>query len=121
MILMGKHKPTYTRHVDTGDCVVVLNCSKLEITGKKLEQTTYDRYSGYPGGLHRVPRERIFRDHPEQLMTHIARASAGASTRAEASRTAAQRGTRLPSSAELARKRLGRIRSKGRSSRVKAA
>ena len=69
MILMGKHKPTYTPHVDTGDCVVVLNCSKLKITGKKLQQTTYDRYSGYPGGLHRVPRERIFLKHPEQLMT----------------------------------------------------
>ena len=68
-ILMGKHKPTYTPHVDTGDFVIVTNCSRIKVTGKKLEQTTYDRYSGYPGGLHRTPRERVFRKHPEQLMT----------------------------------------------------
>lgn len=68
-ILMGKHKPTYTAHVDTGDFVVVTNCKNLKVTGKKLEQTTYDRYSGYPGGLNQVPREKIFRERPEFLLT----------------------------------------------------
>ena len=68
-ILMGKHKPVYTPHIDTGDFVVVTNCSKLKVTGKKLAQTTYDTYSGYPGGLKQTPREKIFEEHPDQLLT----------------------------------------------------
>jgi large subunit ribosomal protein L13 len=51
-ILQGKHKPIYTPHVDTGDFVVVINAGKIKVTGKKLEQKEYRRYSGYPGGLH---------------------------------------------------------------------
>ena len=68
-ILMGKHKPTYTAHVDTGDFVVVTNCRQLKVSGKKLEQTTHDTYSGYPGGLRQTSRERIFKDRPEFLLT----------------------------------------------------
>ena len=49
-ILMGKNKPCYTPHVDTGDFVIVLNAAKISVTGKKMDQKTYDRYSGYPGG-----------------------------------------------------------------------
>ncbi len=67
-ILMGKHKPTYTPHIDTGDCVVVTNCAAIKVDERRLRKTTYDRYSGYPGGLHRTPRERIFSRHPEQLL-----------------------------------------------------
>ncbi len=67
-ILMGKHKPTYTPHVDTGDSVVVTNCGKIKVTGKNLERTTYDRYSGYPGGLGRTSRARIFKERPERLL-----------------------------------------------------
>ena len=47
-ILMGKHRPTYTPHIDTGDFVVVTNCEKVKFTGKKWEQKTYAWYTGYP-------------------------------------------------------------------------
>ncbi|TWT88828.1 50S ribosomal protein L13 [Pseudobythopirellula maris] len=46
--LMGKHRPTYTPHVDTGDFVVVVNCEKVRFTGKKWDQKTYAWYTGYP-------------------------------------------------------------------------
>ncbi len=49
VLLMGKHRPTYTPHVDTGDFVVVVNAEKLAFTGKKWEQKVYTRYTGYPG------------------------------------------------------------------------
>ncbi|MCH8969330.1 MAG: 50S ribosomal protein L13, partial [Planctomycetes bacterium] len=61
--------PTYTAHVDSGDFVVVTNCRQLKVSGKKLEQTTYDTYSGYPGGLRQTPREKIFKEKPEFLLT----------------------------------------------------
>jgi large subunit ribosomal protein L13 len=67
-ILMGKHKPTYTPHVDTGDFVVVTNCAKIKITGKKLDQTTYDRYSHYPSGLKRIPYRTVQKTKPELLL-----------------------------------------------------
>jgi large subunit ribosomal protein L13 len=51
-LLSGKHKPTYTRHVDTGDFVIVINASKVKLTGKKAETKTYYQHSGYPGGIH---------------------------------------------------------------------
>lgn len=50
MLLMGKHKPTYTPNVDTGDFVVVLNAGQIDVTGNKRKGKTYDRYTGYPGG-----------------------------------------------------------------------
>ncbi len=49
--LIGKHKPTYTAHVDAGDYVVVINAGKLVVTGNKLEDKTYYRHTGYPGGI----------------------------------------------------------------------
>jgi large subunit ribosomal protein L13 len=67
-MLMGKHKPTYTPHVDTGDFVVVTNCAKVRVTGNKLDQTTYDTYSHYPGGLKRTPRRQIFEQRPDLLV-----------------------------------------------------
>jgi large subunit ribosomal protein L13 len=57
-VLMGKHRPVYTPHVDTGEHVIVVNCAKVSLTGRKLEQKRYYRYSGYPGGL----KERTVRD-----------------------------------------------------------
>lgn len=51
-LLSGKHKPTYTRHVDTGDFVVVINASQVKLTGNKAETKNYYRHSGYPGGIH---------------------------------------------------------------------
>ena len=50
-ILRGKHKPTYTPHVDTGDYVIILNADKVVLTGNKLDQKIYYRHTGYPGGL----------------------------------------------------------------------
>ena len=50
-VLRGKRKPEYTPHCDTGDFVVVVNAEKITVTGRKLEQKTYYRHSGYPGGL----------------------------------------------------------------------
>jgi large subunit ribosomal protein L13 len=50
-VLMGKHRPEYTPHVDTGDYVVVTNAERIVVTGRKAEQRTLMRYSGYPGGL----------------------------------------------------------------------
>ena len=51
MILMGKHKPTYTTFLDTGDHVIVINAAKVKLTGRKESQKLYRRHSGYPGGL----------------------------------------------------------------------
>ncbi len=51
MLLMGKHKPTYTPFLDTGDHVIVINAEKVKLTGRKEEQKLYRRHSGYPGGL----------------------------------------------------------------------
>lgn len=68
-ILMGKNKPTYTPNVDTGDFVVVTNCAKVKVTGNKLDQTTYDRYTHYPGGLKRIPRRDLHETNPEMLVT----------------------------------------------------
>jgi len=50
-ILMGKHRPTYTPHLDTGDFVIVTNCKKIKVTGKKLQEKMYYSWTGYPGGL----------------------------------------------------------------------
>src|SRR5262249_28943897 len=67
-ILMGKHRPTYTPHIDTGDCVIVTNVDKVVFTGNKWREKTYQRDSGYPGGpreegagklLHRRPEPRL--------------------------------------------------------------
>ena len=51
-VLKGKHKPIYTPSMDCGDYVVVINADKVRVTGRKLDQKIYYRYSGYPGGLH---------------------------------------------------------------------
>ena len=51
MLLMGKHKPTYTPFLDTGDHVIVINAAKVRLTGRKDEQKLYRRFTGYPGGL----------------------------------------------------------------------
>ena len=70
MILMGKHKPTYTPFLDTGDFVVVLNADKIRLTGRKAEQKVYKRFSGYPGGQKEVPFATAFAKHPEEVFRH---------------------------------------------------
>jgi len=67
-ILRGKHKPTYTPHVDTGDYVVIVNADKVRFTGKKLEQKVYYHHTGYPGGLRKFTAKEIMRKHPERII-----------------------------------------------------
>jgi large subunit ribosomal protein L13 len=67
-ILMGKHRPTYTPHIDTGDFVVVTNADKVVITGKKAEQKKYYHYTGYPGGLVETSYKRMRARKPEQVV-----------------------------------------------------
>ena len=67
-ILQGKHRPIYTPHVDTGDYVVVINARKVRLTGKKLEEKTYQRFSGYPGGLKIIPLKEMLEKHPDRVV-----------------------------------------------------
>ena len=67
-ILRGKHKPTYSPHVDTGDHVIIINASKIVVTGKKAQQKMYYRHSQYPGGLKSVSYERMFARSPERVV-----------------------------------------------------
>ena len=67
--LRGKDKPQYTPHTDTGDFVVVVNCEKVAVTGKKLDEKMYRRHSGYPGGL----KERTMREQLERRPTDVLR------------------------------------------------
>jgi large subunit ribosomal protein L13 len=67
--LRGKHKPTFTPHVDTGDNVIVINAEKVVFTGRKYEDKTYYHHTGYPGGLKtRTPRMLIEGKHPERVV-----------------------------------------------------
>lgn len=68
-ILMGKHKPTYTAHIDTGDFVVVVNADKIAFTGRKDEQKIYYRYSGYVGGQKQTTLRVMLERHPDQVIT----------------------------------------------------
>lgn len=67
-ILMGKHKPSYTPHIDCGDFVVVLNASEIRLTGRKADQRFHTRYSGYPGGLKAVSFGQMRDEKPERLI-----------------------------------------------------
>jgi large subunit ribosomal protein L13 len=67
-VLRGKHKPTFTPHVDTGDFVIVVNASKVNLTGSKLEDKHYHRYSGYPGGLKSVDARTVRENDPERMI-----------------------------------------------------
>lgn len=68
MILMGKNKPTYTPHVDTGDYVVVVNAEKIRLTGAKAEVKTYESYSGYPGGHKYTSYAKMLDRKPEKIL-----------------------------------------------------
>ena len=67
-VLRGKHKPMYTPHLDTGDHVVVINASQVKLTGKKADQKTYFRHSGYMGGEKHIPFRRMVETHPERVI-----------------------------------------------------
>jgi len=66
--LSGKHKPTWTPHVDDGDYVVVINAEKVELSGNKLDQKLYYRHSGYPGGLRVQTARDMQAKHPERVI-----------------------------------------------------
>lgn len=72
VILMGKHKPTYTPHVDTGDFVVVVNVEKVAMTGNKWDQKKYTWYTGYPGLREESARRRLERN-PERILRDAVR------------------------------------------------
>ena len=68
MILMGKHKPTYTKFLDTGDHVIVINAEKIRLTGNKENQKVYRRHSGYPGGLSEVGAAKVRATRPARMV-----------------------------------------------------
>ena len=67
-ILMGKHKPTYTPFLDTGDHVIVVNAAKVKLTGNKEEQKLYRRHSGYPGGLTETQARKVRASRPTRMV-----------------------------------------------------
>lgn len=67
-VLMGKHRPEYTPHVDTGDFVVVTNASKIHVTGKKLDQKMYEKYTGYIGGRKLESLKSLLSRRPDRVI-----------------------------------------------------
>nr|WP_261134697.1 50S ribosomal protein L13 [Bacillus sp. Marseille-Q3570] len=67
-VLRGKHKPTYTPHVDTGDHVIILNANKIELTGKKMSDKLYHRHTGHPGGLRTRTAQEMRDTRPEKML-----------------------------------------------------
>ena len=67
-VLRGKHKPIYTPHLDTGDPVIVVNASKVALTGNKADQKTYFRHSGYMGNEKHIPFKKMLENHPERVI-----------------------------------------------------
>src|SRR5688572_8135851 len=68
MMLMGKHKPTYTPFLDTGDHVVIVNADKVKLTGRKEDDKLYRTHSGYPGGLKEVKARKMRQKRPERML-----------------------------------------------------
>jgi len=85
MVLMGKHKPTYTPHVDCGDCVIVLNAHRVRFSGRelahpdhpyfttKMQKKTYEKYTGYPGGRRVTAAVDVWKKHPERILYEAVR------------------------------------------------
>jgi len=72
-VLMGKHRPTYTPHVDTGDFVVVINAEKIALSGRKPEQKTYRHHTGYIGHLKETPVKTLLAKRPEEVLRRAVR------------------------------------------------
>lgn len=66
--LRGKHKPTYSTHLDVGDYVIVLNASEVRLTGRKADQKTYFKHSGYMGGERQIPFKELLAKRPERVV-----------------------------------------------------
>ncbi len=71
--LRGKHKPNYTPHVDTGDYIVVINAEKIRVTGNKLQNKMYHRYTGYIGNLKSISLEKLLQEAPERVLQYAVR------------------------------------------------
>ena len=67
-LLMGKHKPIFSRNLDTGDFVIVINADKVRVTGNKAKQKLYYRHSGYPGGLKSISLEKMMQTNPTRVI-----------------------------------------------------
>ena len=72
-LLRGKHKPTFTPNVDTGDHVIVVNAKEVRLTGKKMKTKTYYNHSGYPGGLKAITAERLMVKKPTEVVNKAIR------------------------------------------------
>ncbi len=72
-VLRGKHKPSYTPHVDTGDNVIVLNAEKVRFTGQKVSQKEYIHHTGYPGGQRSRTAREMLEKHPERVIENAVR------------------------------------------------
>lgn len=72
-ILRGKHKPTFSPHLDVGDHVIIINADKIQVTGKKLDTKRYYRYSGYLGGLKSIVLREQLEKHPDRVLIHAIR------------------------------------------------
>ena len=70
-ILRGKHRPEFTPHVDCGEFVIIINASKIQMTGKKWTDKEYLSYTGYPGGQRSVTPEKLFQKSPEKLVKKV--------------------------------------------------
>lgn len=70
LVLIGKHKPQYSPHVDSGDYVVIVNADKFRVTGKKMTDKIYYSHSFYPGGLKKISLELMLEKHPERVIYH---------------------------------------------------
>ena len=73
VLLRGKHRATFSTHIDTGDPVIVLNASKIKVTGRKLQAKQYVRHSGYPGGMRTESLERLLARRPEEVIRRAVR------------------------------------------------
>jgi len=69
-LLIGKHKPIFSRHLDVGDFVVVINAEKVRVTGNKAKQKFYYRHSGYPGGLKSISLEKMMQTNPTRAIEY---------------------------------------------------
>jgi len=69
-LLLGKHKPMYSPNLDTGDFVVVINATKIRVTGNKMKQKLYYRHSGYAGGLKSISLEKMMQTHPTRVIEY---------------------------------------------------
>lgn len=69
-LLMGKHKPIFSRNLDVGDYVVIINAGKVRVTGDKAKQKVYYRHSGYPGGLKSITYDKLMQANPTRVIEH---------------------------------------------------